>query len=127
MFATVEDVRRRWVNASGGVTDEVIQAVLEDAEVWLRASYPVIPARPVGQLSRVLALVSVSMVKRSLLAADRDGVSQQQATAGPFSQSMSYRNPDGDLFLTAQERQMLETALDDAGADSAVSMEAVGW
>lgn len=127
MFATVDDVRLRWVNAPAVVTDEVIGAALADAEVWLRASYPMIPESPEPTLARVLSLVSSSMVRRSLMAADRDGVTQQQASAGPFSQSVSYRNPEGDLFLTAQERRMLENALDAAGADAAVSMEAHGW
>lgn len=102
-------------------------AVLGDAEAWLRASYPQIPETPVGNLQKVLVLVSVAMAKRALAATERGGVTQQQNTAGPFSQSTSYRNPDGDLYLSAQERQMLETALQDFSTNDAVSMEATGW
>lgn len=127
MFATSRDVRLRWQTAPASVTDDAIEAVLDDAEAWLRASYPQIPATPDEKLRKVLALVSVSMAKRALAATDRGGITQQQATAGSFSQSTSWRNPDGDLFLSGQERQMLESALQDFSADRAVSMEATGW
>ncbi|ALA68553.1 Gp19/Gp15/Gp42 family protein [Corynebacterium lactis] len=127
MFATVDDVRVRWQNAPASVRDESIVAVLDDAEAWLRASYPQIPPVPDEPLRKVLALVSVAMAKRALAATDRGGITQQQASAGSFSQSTSYRNPDGDLFLSGQEREMLESALQDFSANGAVSMEATGW
>ena len=40
-------------------------------------------------------------------ALDRAGVSQSTQTAGSFSESMSYSNPDGDLYLTSAERKSL--------------------
>ncbi len=43
----------------------------------------------------------------ALLASLRAGVSQSTQTAGSFSESMSYSNPDGDLYLTSAERKSL--------------------
>ena len=35
------------------------------------------------------------------------GVSNTSYTMGPFSQSATYANPSGDMYLTATERRML--------------------
>lgn len=108
-FATADDVRLRWAGAPAN--DGLIEAVLEDAAVWLRAWYPSIPAEPSDTLLSALRMVSVSMVKRSLLSADNGHLESMTDTAGPFSQARSFRNPEGNLFLTAQERTMLDRAL----------------
>ncbi len=127
MFATVQDVRTRWRGFPAGLEDGTVEALLSDAAVWLRATFPAIPENPPPQLADVLRVVSAAMVKRALLADGSEGLSQQQATAGSFSYSQSYSNPNGALFITGQERAMLESALDDAGANGARSMEACGW
>ena len=38
------------------------------------------------------------------LLAPPDGITQQSETVGPYSQSQSYANPMGNVFLTAAER-----------------------
>ena len=65
------------------------------------------------------------MVNRALMASTSDalGVSNASYTMGPFSQSATFSNPSGDLYLTANERRMLG-----AGATAIGSMRAkVGW
>ncbi|GGG76407.1 hypothetical protein [Corynebacterium pelargi] len=47
--------------------------------------------------------------------------------AEPLSKSTSFCNPDGDLFLTGQERVMLESVLEDGVSNGAQGMEAAGW
>ena len=47
------------------------------------------------------------MVKRAMLAGDTAGVQSATQTTGPFSDTVAYSNPDGDLYLTASERQSL--------------------
>lgn len=127
MFATVQDVRTRWRGYPDGLEATTVEALLSDAAVWLRATFPTIPENPPPGVADVLRVVSVAMVKRALLADGSEGLTQQQATAGSFSVSQSYSNPNGALFITGQERAMLEAALDDAGANGARSMEAGGW
>lgn len=127
MFATVDEVRTRWRGYPDGLDSTTVGALLSDAAVWLRATFPAIPESPSPTLSDVLRVISVAMVKRALLADGSEGLTQQQATAGSFSYSQSYSNPNGALYITGQERAMLESALDDAGANGARSMEAGGW
>lgn len=111
-FATTEDVRDRWANAPDN--DRLIGAKLEDAEVWLRSWFPGLPGEPTGDLAAALKMVSSSMVKRSLSAADVEQFESFTDGAGPFSRSRKFRNPDGDLFLTKQEQTMLQRALNAA-------------
>lgn len=109
-FATPEDVRARW--AAAPAEDTALTALLEDAALWLSAWFPGIPEQPGERLSGALKLVSVSMVKRALLAEDSDHLESASETAGPFAQSRTFRNPDGNLYLTSQEQKMLRRALD---------------
>lgn len=60
-------------------------------------------------LADVLKVVSCSMVNR-VMVTEQDGsvgVSNESYTMGPFSQSATYSNPAGDMYLTATERRML--------------------
>lgn len=57
----------------------------------------------------LLKHVSCSMVIRAMSASEYDafGVSQTSMTAGQYSQSWSYSNPSGDLYLTKLEKRLL--------------------
>lgn len=108
-FATHEELSARWPSL---VADPArAQALLEDAAVWLRVWYPAIPEPPTGALSDVLKLVSLQMVRRALRSESYDGRESMSETAGPYSVSVKLSNPDGNLFLTAQERDGLEALL----------------
>ena len=56
--------------------------------------------------------ICCAMVKRAMLADadDTAGVSQHTETAGSYSESYSYANPTGDLYLTSAERSDLDSA-----------------
>lgn len=107
-FATVENVEERWRTLSA---DEKTRAgvLLDDASAMIRASAPGIDKRiSDGDLDAgVPLLVVCAMVKRAMLAAEAPGVKTTQETAGPFSQSFTYANPMGDLYLTAAEKKLL--------------------
>src|SRR5690606_14204401 len=61
-----------------------------------------------SQREAVLRSIACSMVQRSMLAGDTSpGVKTAQETTGPFSQSFTYANPTGDLYLTAAEVKLL--------------------
>ncbi|WP_257160401.1 hypothetical protein [Corynebacterium cystitidis] len=109
-FTTVEQLRSRWSEAPDD--DELLAEKIEDAAVWLRAWFPSIPNSLSDQLAAALRVVNVSMVKRALVAGNSQQFESITDAAGPFSRSRSFRNPDGDLFLTKQEQVMLQRALD---------------
>ena len=44
MWASVDDVRRRWMGSSWDFTDEQVQALLDDAEDAVRATVPSVDA-----------------------------------------------------------------------------------
>nr|WP_236023770.1 Gp19/Gp15/Gp42 family protein [Bifidobacterium miconis] len=51
--------------------------------------------------------VCCAMVKRAMLNRDVAGVTQGTQTANGFTESYSYSNPDGDLYLTKSELRSL--------------------
>lgn len=56
----------------------------------------------------MVADVVCEMVRRSMVApAGGEGVSTGQFTAGPFSQSQTFSNPDAAVYLSKLERKML--------------------
>lgn len=108
-YATPQDLADRWRPL---LPDELERAavLLGDAAARIRAAVPDVDARIVdGTLDLNLPLiVSVEMVKRVLMSpVDQAPAGQVQQTAGPFSQSVSYVNPTGDLYLTRAERRLL--------------------
>lgn len=103
-FATVQDLESRW--------HKLLDSESEQATVLLAdASQMVIDTCPQYVNASPLTLTSIvcAMVKRAMISGDSDavGVSSTQETAGPFSQSMSYTNPMGDLYLTKAEKLRL--------------------
>lgn len=108
-FATNEELSARWPSLASDPART--QALLDDAAVWLRVWYPDIPEPPTGALADVLRLVSLQMVRRAIRSESYDGRESMSETAGPYSVSVKLSNPDGNLFLTAQERDGLEALL----------------
>lgn len=108
-FATVTDLEVRWRHLT---PDEATQAValLGDASVMIRVESPGIDARILaGDLDPDAPLqVVCRMVKRAMQGPeDLVGVTTMQDTAGPFSHSLSFANPAGDLYLSKADRKML--------------------
>lgn len=105
-FADVSDLESRWRELS---TDEEARAnvLLGDASVMLSALVNVDSSD--YEQSEILKMVCCNMVIRSMsaTAADSFGVSQTSITAGPYTQSFSYSNPSGDLYLTRLEKRLL--------------------
>lgn len=117
-YATVEDIEARWHELDEDARDRA-GTLLEDAAAMLDALVTVDPDDAAQQ--GLLKIVSCSMVIRAMLSAESDayGVSQLDFGMGPFSQAAHFANPNGDLYLTAQERRMLGV-----GAPYATSLQA---
>lgn len=127
MYATVEDLRLRWPDCR--LSDEQATVMLEDASTWLAVSYPAIGSAPVDPVAQVVRLIACSMVKRAAMAETYqiEGVTSATDTSGPFSDQRVFANPQGNYFITAQERATLEAALSSAAVAGIRCIEAVGW
>ena len=100
VYATVEDLEARWRSLSEdeSATAEVL---LEDASV-------VVDSLKVNPDPARAKIIVCRMVKRAMLGPEQAaGAASVQQTAGPFSQSMSFQNPNGDLYLTKADRKFL--------------------
>lgn len=105
-FADVSDIEARWRTLT--VDEKARAAVLiEDASAVLSKLVPVDPNDE--QQDALLKTVCCNMVIRAMSATESDmfGVSQSSMTAGPYSQSMNYANPSGDMYLTKLEKRLL--------------------
>lgn len=125
-FATHEDLSKRWKGFDPADAD-VADQMLEDASVWLRAWFPcaqdLTGASP--DLVQSLIMVACAMVKRALLNGDNEGQSSSAETIGPFQYQIAYRNPEGNLYVSAQEAKLIDTACG-LNTSGAVSMTAQG-
>lgn len=105
-FADVSDIEARWRDLS---TEEEARAtvLIDDASVML-AQLVDIDESDAAQAD-VLKIVCCNMVVRSMSATESDtfGVAQTSMTAGPYSQSFSFSNPSGDMYLTRAEKRLL--------------------
>lgn len=105
-FADVSDIEARWRTLT--VDEKARAAVLiEDASAVLSKLVAVDPNDE--QQDALLKTVCCNMVIRAMSATESDmfGVSQSSMTAGPYSQSMNYANPSGDMYLTKMEKRLL--------------------
>lgn len=83
-----------------------IEALIQDAEVMVRAKYPDIDARIASGVLSGAAVISVlaNVVRRAAIAPIDAAKSE---SAGPFSRT--YDNPQGDLYLRDDESFILNT------------------
>lgn len=108
-YATTADLVSRWRPLSD--SDEAVAAVLlSDASFWVRQWFPVETARidnaaADGTGARILVC---AMVKRAMLAANDDGMSSETQAYGPFSHTRAFSNPQGNLYITAAECEMIQ-------------------
>lgn len=105
--------RKMYPGLPDDVTDEAIAAKLHAVSVEARALYPDIDARLAsGDLHRdTLWLVIGRVAERALRVTDEDrlGVASATAATGPFSSSLTYTNPDGNVYFGKADRRLLES------------------
>ena len=123
-FANVADIESRWhvlteperARAKTLIGDAT-QLIMDTCPRWAEAT-------PRTRRTIVCAMV----IRKMSVADDHIGVTNSQQTAGSFSESFTFSNPMGDLFLTKAEKARLGAArgkafhLDMAGP-SAPSMD----
>lgn len=103
-FATVVDLEARWHPLTDSERDKA-QVLIDDASDMILDAAGDIDALRAETLTRICC----QMVKRAMIAdtANPTGMSQYSQTAGSFSESGTYANPTGDLYLLAAEKRAL--------------------
>ena len=104
-YADVSELEARWRTLTD---DEQLraEALLDDASAMLDV-YVTVDETDEKQM-QLLKIVVCSMVERAMsTGGDMYGVTQQSMTAGPYSQTYSYANPTGDLYITKSEKRLL--------------------
>lgn len=100
-FASSDDLKARWPDLSD---TKLAETLLSDASQLIRDTCPGWAHAP----EATLKAIACAMVKRAMIAgSDNVGLSSTQETTGPFSQTLTYSNPTGDLYLTRTEKQRL--------------------
>lgn len=105
-YATIADVEARWRTLSADERTRA-EALLSDASLMLAELADV--DEDDDEQAELLEVVCCNMVIRAMAATAMDtfGVSQTSVTAGPYTQSYSYSNPSGDMYLTKFEKRLL--------------------
>lgn len=105
-FAGVSDIESRWRELS--TSEESRASVLIDDASAMLAQLVEVDEHDANQ-AYMLKVVCCNMVIREMAATESDtfGVSNASMTAGPYSQSWTYTNPSGDMYLTKMEKRML--------------------
>lgn len=106
-YANVEqDLVPRWRSLSPAESGKAA-TLLDDAAFWLRVWVPALPPPEWidGDAAKAAKLLSVAMVKRAMQAEDTDmpGASSKMEVAGPFTEQVTFRNPEGNLYLYGRE------------------------
>lgn len=109
-FATTEQLESRWKSLDD-VEKPRAETLLMDASVIV-ATMCAQSGIAIDETDELQALTVQSivceMVKRAMLApVDQAPMSQFSQTAGPYSESGTYANPTGDLYLTSSEKKRL--------------------
>lgn len=109
-FANLEDLKKHWPGLPTEDESEAEQKLIE-ASLIIRTKYPTIDRRiSTGELDPdVVKYVVCRMVRRALDVPEEvpENVGQLSFTAGPFSQSATFRNNDGSLYLGKADADLL--------------------
>lgn len=128
-YAELGDLTDRFPRELTSAEADRAPILLSDASFWLGVWVPGLAAATEtdDQVREAAKLLVVAMVKRALLAQvpENPGVQSITQGAGPYNQSITYRNPEGKLYLYAAELDSLSGLLVPS-VPSAVSMRSPG-
>lgn len=116
-YASIEDLKKHWSKLPAEDEGEAAQK-LHEASVEIRGNYPdldhriAIPVLDGGMDPEIPKLIACRMVKRAMDAPDERlaGVEQVQQNAGPFGQTLRFTNPDGNIYLSKADRNLLKAS-----------------
>jgi hypothetical protein len=132
-YATLDDLAARFPRELTSAEQDQAEVLLADASFLLSVQAPGLPAAIAGGDEAIVTaamLLTVTMVKRALLAQAAQqtvnpAADQITQAWGPYSQSIKYRSPGGNLYLYDSELEYLLALLRHDVAE-AVSMRSPG-
>ena len=106
-WTTAQDVLDRWVGGNAPDDEALIEALLSDAETLILAEYPRIQERIDADTLSVdtVTLVSCRMVTRVFR--NPENLTYHQQNTGPFGQARNFGAGSVDMWLTADEKNLL--------------------
>lgn len=109
-FATITDLQSRW-RALSDIEKTRAETLLMDASVIIATmcAQSSITIDTTDELQAMtLEAITCEMVKRAMLSPiDQAPMSNYSQTAGSYSESGTFVNPTGDLYLTSSEKKRL--------------------
>lgn len=109
-FATVDDLEARWRPLTED-EQERAETLLLDASVYIMVQLDaagISYTNPTELMEDALTAVTCSVVRRAMdQPQGYTGITQYTQSAVGYSESMSYSNPNGDLYLTKAEKKAL--------------------
>ena len=109
-FATITDLQSRW-RALSDIEKTRAETLLIDASVIIATmcAQSSITIDTTDELQTMtLEAITCEMVKRAMLSPiDKAPMSNYSQTAGSYSESGTFVNPTGDLYLTSSEKKRL--------------------
>jgi hypothetical protein len=132
-YATLQELTDRFPRALTAAETAQAPTMLDDASFLLSVKVPGLQEAIDGgdeTITTAAMLLTVAMVKRALLAQAASqtvnpAIDSLAQTFGPYSSSVKYRSPGGDLYLYDNELEYLLALLRGDMAD-AVSMRSPG-
>lgn len=106
LWTTFDDIVARWVGPGAPTDEELVTALILDAEAVITSEYPAINGRIFsGTLPlQVVQMVTARMVTRVLR--NPESVTYWQQQTGPFGQARNFGD-NRDIWLTENEKDML--------------------
>jgi hypothetical protein len=106
-WTTFSDVTDRWAGNDVPTDQNLVEALIDDAEAVILAEYPAIQARIDNDSLplNLVKLVTVRMVSRVLR--NPENLTYWQQTTGPFGQARNFGTAGSDIFLTDDEKNLL--------------------
>lgn len=103
-YATPDDLKARYPSVGADATEDIMRAVLGDATDLIRTALG--DATPSdATLRRVCCEVAARAIAGS--SSGMLGATQGSTTVGPTSQSLTFSQGSGELYLTRAEKQSL--------------------
>lgn len=105
-WATFQDVTDRWVGTGAPDNEDLVNALIQDAEAVILSEFPKIQDRiDAGTLAlSVVTMVVCRQVARVLR--NPENLSYWQQQTGPFGQARNF-GKESDIWLTSEEEEML--------------------
>ena len=114
IFATIDELRARLSPGDAGLltgdgADERAQTLLFDASSLIQHRCPGWESAPRLVLTAVVCRIVIRALRQRPPGIASDA-SQFSQTTGPFSQSVQWSSPSGEVFLTRQDRDDINGA-----------------